>query len=341
MNPTSTSTLKVLHVGVGNRGRWPLQHCGPATGFESAVLCDVDLSALEQARAQTGLPQSACFTDLDEALAKAAVDCVIICAPTVFHVPFVKKALDAGLPALTEKGMAPSWNEARDIVACAEKAGGRFCVAQNYRYNGPERLAWQLIHDPEHPAHVGKVFLVNYIQNRCRPEPRTLIYPFASVWDMSCHHFDNLLYWLGPVESMQAHAFAAPWSAYPHPNNTAAFLTFASGAQAHYLHTHDAATPRLLIEVHGERGALTLTDEGAWFNPAPRHNFEDPPREPLEIPETGRESDLLRDFHAFATEGRDVGISARHNLETMAVCELCVRSSTEGRRVTRAELDTV
>jgi predicted dehydrogenase len=334
-----SSALRVLHVGVSNRGRWPLEHCADLAGFTSAALCDVSEEALERARELTGLEASACFTDLDTALAQAEVDCVIICAPTVFHVPFVKKAIDAGLPALTEKGMAPTWREAHELVAYAEAKGGRFCVAQNYRFNPVERRLHAMATDPDHPRYLGRIYLANYIQNRCRPEPRTLTYPYASVWDMSCHHFDNLLFWLGPVADMQARAFAAPWSAYEHPNNTAATLRFQSGATAHYLHTHDAAAPRLLIELHGENGAAIVEEEAVFFSPPPARNFETPPRTPLEVPPTGRESDLLRAFHAFITEGTDTGISARGNLETMALCQMCVLACEEQRLVRREELD--
>ena len=50
------------------------------------------------------------------------------------------------------------------------------------------------------------------------------------------------------------------------------------------------------------------------------------------------ESDLLRDFHRYITEGVEPGISARNNLETMAACEMMVRSITRGLTCRREEL---
>ena len=117
---TEKKILKVLHIGVSNRGTWPLKHCTPATGFQPAALCDVSEAALEQARLQTGIENEFCFTDVDRALASVEdVDCVIICAPTMLHVPLCKKMIDAGLPTLVEKGMAPDWASACDLVEYA------------------------------------------------------------------------------------------------------------------------------------------------------------------------------------------------------------------------------
>jgi hypothetical protein len=51
------------------------------------------------------------------------------------------------------------------------------------------------------------------------------------------------------------------------------------------------------------------------------------------------EADLLRDFRAYILSGAEPGISARNNLETMAACEMMVRSITLKRTCRRAELE--
>ncbi len=337
---TDKKTLRVLHVGVSNRGTWPLEKCNASTGFAPTFLCDVNQDALAKARQITGLPESACGTDYDQALRDAEVDCVIICAPTVLHVPLTTKAIEAGLPVLVEKGMAPDWSSAQQLAATVRQHGTVACVAQNYRYNPVERTLTESIRNPEHPAHPGEVHMVSYTQNRVRPVPRTLTYPFASVWDMSCHHFDNLLAWMGPIHAMTAFSWGANWSAYEHDNNTAAHIEFTNGARGHYLHTHDAARASVEIQVHGERGALVHDGESITFNGRPVEQFGTRPTEPVELEDAHGEADLLRDFHTYITQGREPGVSVRHNLETMAACEMMVRSITAGRTCTRKELDT-
>jgi predicted dehydrogenase len=335
----SQRVLRTILVGVSRRGEWPLERARPETGFAPVGLVDPAPEALAAARARTGLPPEACFTSLAEALRAVRAEVVIACSPTVTHVPVARAGFAAGLAVLVEKGMAPDWDSARAVVAEAARMGAKFCVAQNYRYRAMERTVARALRDETAPYAPGRVFWIDYVQHRVRPEPRTLNYPFASVWDMSCHHFDNLLAWLGPVETVTAQSPAAPWSAYAHAANTMALLRFANGTVVHYAHTHDAARAEVRLRLHGERGAL-FGDEGSLeFSPRPAVNFGEAPVAPVELEPGPNEAGVLADFHRYVAEGVEPGISGRHNLETMALCELTVRSIREGRTVARSELE--
>lgn len=341
-------TLKTLAVGVSGRGRWPLQKCRAETGFELVALCDLNPNALADARTLTGLPESACHTDYAQALDRSNADCVVICTPTLYHVPMLKQAVERGLPVLTEKGMAPDWETACDAVAFVRRHNGIFCVSQNYRYNALERTMHRLLHKTDDPAYVGRPFMLDFTHHRVRPEPRTLNYPFASVWDMSCHHFDDLVYWLGPVAELTAFAFAAPWSKYEHPNNTSAFMRFQSGVCVNYFHGHDSARGECRIGLHGEKGALMgcvldrtsstggLTELAFTARPDKQFGLS----EPIAVQTTDGlgEDGVLRDFHAYITQGKEPGISGNNNLEVMAMCQMVVLSIRENRTVERAEL---
>jgi predicted dehydrogenase len=110
--------------------------------------------------------------------------------------------------------------------------------------------------------------------------------------------------------------------------------------RGHYIHTHDAARASLEIQIHGERGALWLQEGRLSFSQRPLEQFGERPVEPVALVDAFGEADLLRDFHAYVTRGVEPGVSARHNLETMAACEMMVRSIGAGRTSTRAELET-
>ena len=336
---TERKLLRVLHVGVANRGEWPLKLCNESTGFTPAALCDMSRDALAGARKLTGLTEADCFTDFDDAIKRADVDCAIICAPTVFHVPLASKAIEAGLPVLVEKGMAPDWMNAQKLAKLVRERDAIAAVAQNYRYNRMERTLARAIQDSASPAHVGNVHNLTYSQHRVRPNPRTLTFPFASVWDMSCHHFDNMLFWLGPIQEMTAFSWHADWSAYKFDNNTSAHIVFANGANAHYIHTHDAARNSLEIQIHGERGAIVTDGEQITFNERPLEQFGSRSLQTVAFAEADGESDLLRDFHRYITDRIEPGTSVRNNLETMAACEMMVRSITQKRTVRREELN--
>ena len=336
---TEKKLLRVLHVGVANRGEWPLKLCNESTGFIPAALCDMSTDALASARNITGLTESDSFTDFDDALKRADVDCVIICAPTVHHVPLASKAIEAGIPVLVEKGMAPDWASAQKLAKLVRERNAIAAVAQNYRYNRMERTLARGIQDSSSSAHPGKVHLLTYSQHRVRPNPRTLTFPFASVWDMSCHHFDNMLYWLGPIKEMTAFSWHADFSAYKFDNNTSAQIVFENGTNVHYIHTHDAARNSLEIQIHGERGAIVTDGEKITFNERPLEQFGSRPIQEVAFEPASGEADLLRDFRRYITEGVEPGTSVRNNLETMAACEMMVRSITQKRTVRREELN--
>jgi predicted dehydrogenase len=106
-----------------------------------------------------------------------------------------------------------------------------------------------------------------------------------------------------------------------------------------YVHTHDASRGSLRIEVHGANGALVVRDDRAEFSARPAVNFGVCPATAVAIPSLDSETGVLADFHAYVSEGKEPGISVRHNLETMAMCEMMVRSITRGVTVLREELE--
>ena len=58
--------------------------------------------------------------------------------------------------------------------------------------------------------------------------------------------------------------------------------------------------------------------------------------EELRLPAS--EQGVADDFYRFVAEGIEPGISGRNNLQTLAVCEMLVRSARERRPVERDDL---
>ncbi len=334
-------TLKTLLVGVGNRGSWAVRHCRPENGYEVTGICDPNDEFREAAATNLELAAECCYTEIDVAIRGSGAECVVICAPTKFHLPYAVKGFEAGMSVLTEKGMASSWAEACEAVAQAEKHGAKFCVAQNYRYRPLERGIKSALDGELEGIDLGKVFHLDYIVHRVRPFPKTLNYPFASVWDMSCHHFDNIIFWRGFPKAMTAQAYGAPYSAYEHPNNTTAHIEMEDGTRINYFHGHDSGRNQEIINIHGSAGALTKEDhvEELIYSPRPGEHLGTRPEVTVPLPELPP-SELLvvRDFYRYVTEGVEPGISHRHNIEVMAVAQMLILSVTEGRRVERGEI---
>ena len=67
--------------------------------------------------------------DLDTALARADVDAVIVDAPTSDHLTVILQAIKAGKHVFTEKAMAPTVAECRQIEEAVKQSGLKFCVS--------------------------------------------------------------------------------------------------------------------------------------------------------------------------------------------------------------------
>src|SRR5262249_51384267 len=127
---TPSATLRTIHVGVGGRGHWPVEVLSEDPRFQPVALVDVVTENLAAARERSGLPERACFADVDVALAEVASDALVICTPTRTHASFCRKGFAAGKHVLVEKGMTLDWDEARELVRAAREAGVCFCVSQ-------------------------------------------------------------------------------------------------------------------------------------------------------------------------------------------------------------------
>ncbi len=76
------------------------------------------------------------YRDLDELLASPELDGVVVTTPTVAHREVIPAAAHAGKHVFTEKVIAPTLREAREIVAAVERAGVVFVVSLPRLYAG-------------------------------------------------------------------------------------------------------------------------------------------------------------------------------------------------------------
>lgn len=335
----SDTPIRTIHVGVGGRGTWPLEVLTADQRFQPVALVDVVAAQLETARQRTGLPESACFADLETALARIEADALVICTPTRTHARFCRAGFATHKHVLVEKGMTLDWNEARALVREAVAAGVCLCVSQNYRYTTEIRTLQRALASGRY----GQPHLVDLIHHRHRPEPRTLDYPGAMVWDMSCHHFDNLVFLFGPISRATAVTHNAPWSAYPYDAGVSAILEFASGPVCTYELTHQATVPDYRFLLQSERGALRSAGQGwEWLPRGEVRQFAPAgPPEPVEpAPPLRSEQGVIDDWYRYIREGVEPGISGRNNLETLAACEMVLRAAAQRRTVERAELES-
>ena len=323
--------LRSIHVGTGGRGVWPIDVVTADPNWEPVALVDVNETCLQNAREKTGLEESACFSSLEDAAEAINADAALICTPTETHAPFARMGFEAGLHVLVEKGMTTDLALAKQLVKEGEESGVRFCVAQNYRYQPLQQTIKEILNE----GACGAPAIVDLIHHRYRPNPRTLNYLNAMIWDMSCHHFDNLNFWFGPVKTVTARTFNTPWSQYPYDSGVYAILEYASGMVCNYGLTHCAQNSSYHLRMHTDGGTLRAYDvEGIEFQPT--GDGEPKTIEPLSLPRS--EQLVLNALSECIRDGVEPGISGRNNLQTLALCQATCDAASTGATVKMADL---
>lgn len=318
-----TEPLRVVHVGCGGRGAWPLDVVAGDQHWTSVALIDVNPDFLARARDKTGLGEERCFDSVAAAATAVEADVAVICTPTATHARFCREAFAAGLHTLVEKGMAPTLATARELVAEADDAGVCFCVSQNYRYTAGHLAIKQVIAAGEQ----GTPAFFDHVHHRRRTEPRTLDYPASVLWDMACHHLDLFVDWFGPIEAVNGRLFSAPWSKYRDPAGSYAWLEFASGLQATYELTHIGQREHQHLEIHTDAGTLLFYSvPGLRFQPGGSRESTELPIAPAPASEQG----VMNALRAYIQEGLEPGISGRHNLHILATIQAIITSHQNG-----------
>jgi predicted dehydrogenase len=165
-----------------------------ADRLEVAGLVDVNGEALAASGDFLGLPASRRFANMAAAFAAVEADLCIVVIPPAFHREAVMHAVGRGLPILSEKPIADSWEAAVEIYSAVKAAGLKMQVVQNYRYNAPMLTMRRVLAD-------GRVGNTNYIVARFAADYR--VYgswgalfrheiPHGLLVEGAVHHFDML-----------------------------------------------------------------------------------------------------------------------------------------------------
>ena len=96
------------------------------------ALCNRDPGRAKTILEKFGIPKH--YTDYHEMLEKEKPDFVDIITPPPTHLEMCKTAADLGIHVICQKPLAPTFDDAKQIVDCTTKAGIRFMVHENWRF---------------------------------------------------------------------------------------------------------------------------------------------------------------------------------------------------------------
>jgi predicted dehydrogenase len=127
-------TLKAVLVGCGGMSQTWLDAAAQIEGLSIVGLADLDVSRVDAVASRHRLADVAMASNLGELLNRTRPDIVFdLVVPAARHA-VVSTALAAGCHVLSEKPMAETLAQARDLVVKAADAGRLHAVVQNRRY---------------------------------------------------------------------------------------------------------------------------------------------------------------------------------------------------------------
>jgi predicted dehydrogenase len=210
--------LAIGLVGCGGMGRRHLHAYSAlrrvgAAGLEVAAVCDPIAAAAEAAAdlAEELLgSRPAVFASHEELIVSGAAEALDVVTDPSMHHLVVVPALDHGLHVICEKPLGITVRACRAIVAAQARSGAVLATAENYRRDGPNRLARAVLEQ----GLLGEVHLM--IETNIGGDDGVLISPWRHLreagsiaLDMGVHYTDIFAYYLGELEHVSGASFIA------------------------------------------------------------------------------------------------------------------------------------
>jgi UDP-N-acetylglucosamine 3-dehydrogenase len=239
--------LRLGLAGLGTMGRNHLRVIAGHPDTILAAVADPDAAALESATAQTG---AAGYADPLAMIREAAVDGVVIAAPTTAHVPLALAAIERGLPVLVEKPLAATHAEALQIVDAARAAGVPVQVGHVERYNPAVLRLGELLR----AGWVTRIYAI--VSRRAGPFPARIRDVGVTV-DLATHDAD-MLSWVAGERPTRVYAELAQRKHATHEDLLFGLLHFPSGASGMLDVNWLTPAKRRQLTVIGEEGMFEL-----------------------------------------------------------------------------------
>ena len=332
-------TVRLIHVGVGARGRHWLDIVAQHPDFVSAACVDPDEEALAAARALPGQEHGCFVTSLEEALARIQADAALITSPSFLHTQHTLQALEAALAVMVEKPLGCRLQEAIPVVERARAVGRPVMVAENFRFFPAERTLRRLLDEDV----AGQLSSVLCIDRRDQPSHtqgpwvKGMEHPFLT--EIAVHHFDSFRYLFNrEAVTIWARSYNPPGSDYPRGAAVEALIEMAGGLPIQYTGTTVANRYEYSMWVQGEFGDIWTNRKRVWWRRKGHRFFRPvkpvpvPKGDELPYPKAGTVS-LLNQFRDALVQGTPPETSGEDNLHTLALVEASIISDREGRRV--------
>lgn len=288
--------------------------------------CDPAAERRAWAEQEHGVPRT--VASVEDLLGLDGWDVAIVCTPSEVREPAVAALAAVGKHIMTEKPLAPTYAEARRLVALAEEAEVRLAVNQNFRDHYAFGIAARLIANGE----IGAVRGVSQLDLMFRQDQGWRIEQDRHALSVMGVHWLDGFRQLIPADATRvlARMFSSP--AIDCAGETDAFVQIDFGSvPVSYVESFSSRVTVADTVVVGERGTLRFGyDKLVRTNDAGSEQWDNPYAGAGKPESTFRSLARLLDS---VDTGRAPSNSGQDNLKTIALLEAAYASADQNRPV--------
>lgn len=193
-------TLKFAIFGTGFWSQFQLGGWQELEGVECAALYNRTLSKAEDLAKRFGVP--AAYDNAEALMKNEELDFIDIITDVDTHAQFTALGAKYGVDVICQKPMAPDFETAKEMMEVCRKAGVRYYVHENYRWQPQFRRVKQFLDE----GIIGKPFRCKTGFNTAFPvfetQPFLATLEHFALTDQGSHQFDVLRYLFGEAHSI-------------------------------------------------------------------------------------------------------------------------------------------
>jgi D-apiose dehydrogenase len=192
--------LRFAIFGCGFWSQFQLGGWNELEGAECVALYNRTKSKADELAGRFGVPKT--YDDPEALLRNEELDFIDIITDVDSHARFVRMAAESGKHVICQKPMAPDFETARQMMEAVWRAGVKYYVHENYRWQPQFRRVKEIMND----GAIGKVFRCRSWWNTAFPVFETQ--PFLAgleqfaLTDQGSHQFDVLRFLFGEAYSI-------------------------------------------------------------------------------------------------------------------------------------------
>jgi UDP-N-acetylglucosamine 3-dehydrogenase len=334
----AAAPLRVGLAGLGSMGRNHLRHLSSRPDCRLVAVGDPDPVALADAVARTG---AAGWADPLALVREAALDAVVVAAPTTAHAALAAAAIERGLPVLVEKPLAATVEEGLALVTAARRRGVPLQVGHVERFNPAVLELGRRLAD----GWVGTLYSIT--SRRAGPYPARIRDVGVTV-DLATHDAD-ILSWIAGERPTRVYAELARRINASHEDLLFGLLHFPSGVTGMLDVNWLTPAKRRQLAVVGEAGMFELdylTQRLAFTradiaSPTFIRGYATTFEGDVAVIEVANREPLAAELDAFLAVARDGGrpvVDGADGLWALAIATSLLKSAAEARPIDLAEL---